>query len=81
VGLSNATCATSPLPKNVEMRPLVLSKKLVRHKKLAGAQIFLQRADGTDGNDTLNAEKFHRVDVGAEIEFGGKNAMAAAMAG
>src|SRR5882762_3392213 len=61
--------------------PLGAVEKLVRNKKLAGAQIFLQRADGADGNDALNAEELHRVNVGSEIEFAGKNAMAAAMAG
>ena len=56
-------------------------EKLVGHKKFAGAQILLQRADGANGNNALDAEKLHRVDVGAEVQFARKNSMAAAMAG
>src|SRR5580698_10797527 len=54
--------------------------ELVGHDKVRGLVLFLERADGGNGNNTLDAELLECVDVGAEVQLGGKNAMAASMA-
>jgi hypothetical protein len=54
-------------------------KELVRNKKLAGPQIFLQRAHRAHGNDALHAQLFHRADIRAKIDFAGQNAVPAAV--
>src|SRR5207244_7408310 len=36
-------------------------------------------ADGADGDNALDAEHLHGVDIGAEVQFAGKNAMPAAV--
>jgi hypothetical protein len=56
-------------------------KKLIRDEEFARAQIFLQRAHGTDGNDALHPQKFHCVDIRAEVEFAREDAVPAAVAG
>ena len=43
--------------------------------------LLLQRADGGDGDDALDAELLHAEDVGAEVELGGQDAVAAAVTG
>ena len=55
--------------------------ELVGNDEVGGLVLFLERADGGDGEDALDAELLERVDVGAEVELGGKDAMAAAVAG
>ena len=55
--------------------------ELVGNDEVSGLVLFLERADGGDGEDALDAEFLEGVDVGAEVELGGKNAMAAAVAG
>src|SRR5580704_235488 len=55
-------------------------EELIGDQELAGLEIFPEGAHGAHGNDALHAEEFHGVNVGAEVEFGGKNAMAASMA-
>ncbi len=54
--------------------------ELVGNDEVGGLVLFLERADGGDGEDALDAELLQGVDVGAEVELGGKNAMAAAVA-
>ena len=54
--------------------------ELVGHDEVGGLVLFLERADGGDGEDALDAELLEGVDVGAEVELGGQNAMAAAVA-
>ena len=55
--------------------------ELVGHHEVGGLVLFLERADGGDGEDPLGAEFFERIDVGAEIQFGGQDAVAAAVTG
>jgi hypothetical protein len=55
--------------------------ELVGDDEVSGLVLFLERADGGDGEDALDAELFEGVDVGAEVELGGQDAMAAAVAG
>ncbi len=54
--------------------------ELVGNDEVGGLVLFLERADGGDGKDALDAEFLEGVDVGAEVEFRGQNAMAAAVA-
>ena len=54
--------------------------ELIGHDEVGGLVLFLERADGGDGEDALDAELLEGVDVGAEVQFGGKDAMAAAVA-
>ena len=55
--------------------------ELVDDDDVAGAVFFLQGADGADAEDPLDAEFFQGPDVGAVVEFGGQDAVAAAVAG
>ena len=41
--------------------------------------LFLQRADGGDGQDALDAELLEAVDVGAEVQLAGQDAVAASV--
>src|SRR3981189_760778 len=43
--------------------------ELVRNQEIERFQIFLKRTDGADRDDSLDAELFHGVDVGAIIYF------------
>ena len=54
--------------------------ELVGHDKVGGLVLFLERADGGDRDDALDAELLEGINVGAEVELGGKDAMAAAVA-
>ncbi len=54
--------------------------ELVGNDEVGGLVLFLERADGGDGEDALDAELFEGVNVGAEVELGGQDAMAAAVA-
>src|SRR5262249_26161511 len=51
--------------------------ELGRDKELAGSEIFLERTDRADGNDALDAEQLHRVNIRAIIDFSRKNAVSA----
>jgi hypothetical protein len=53
--------------------------ELVGNHKVGGLVLFLQRADGRDGENALDAELLECVDVGAEVQLRGQNAMAAPM--
>src|ERR1700676_1279367 len=55
-------------------------EELVGNEEFAGAQIFVERADGAHGNDAFDAKNFHGVYVGAIIDFAGKQAMPASVA-
>src|ERR1019366_1655459 len=55
--------------------------ELVGDQELEGLQVLLQRADGADGNNPLDAKLFHGVDVGAIIDFRGEKAMPAPVTG
>ena len=54
--------------------------ELVGNHEVGGLVLFLQRADGGDGEDALDAKFFEGVDIGAEVQLRGQNAVAAAMA-
>ena len=54
--------------------------ELVGNDEVGGLVLFLERSDGGDREDALHAELFEGVNIGAEVEFRGKNAMAAAVA-
>ena len=56
-------------------------EKLVGDHELQRLVLFLQRSDGGDGNDPLHAELLEAVNVGAEIQLGGQNAVSASVAG
>ena len=55
--------------------------ELVGNHEVGRLVLFLQRADGGDGEDALDAELLEGIDIGAEVQLRGKNAVAAAMAG
>ena len=69
-----------PSPKKVDDAVEGAVDELVGHDEVGGLVLFLERADGGDGENALHAELFHGVNVGAEVELGRKNAMAAAVA-
>src|SRR3990170_429994 len=54
--------------------------ELVRYDNMAGFNLLAQTPDGADGHDPLDAELFHRENVGAKIDFGGQPAMPLAVA-
>ncbi len=55
-GWANATCATSPSPKNVLIRPRVRSKNWSGITRSSGAYVLAQAADGARRQDPLHAE-------------------------
>lgn len=54
-------------------------EELVRHQKLSGSQIFLQRSHRTYRNNALHPKHLHRVNIRAIINFPGQNAVPAPM--
>ena len=46
-------------------------EELVWDEEIEGAVFFLKGADGAEREDPVDAERFHAVDVGAIVEFGG----------
>ena len=68
-----------PSPKKVDDAMKGAVDELVGHNEVGGLVLFLERADGGDGDDALDAELLEGIDVGAEVELGRKNAMAAAV--
>ena len=55
--------------------------KLVGNQKIQGLKVFLQRTDSAHGNNALDTEHLHGANVGAIINFGGKDAVTASVAG
>src|SRR5256886_10856004 len=55
-------------------------EELVGDKELSRTEIFLQRTDGAHRDDALHAQKLHRVDIGAIVDFAGKDTVPAAVA-
>src|SRR6185312_8757872 len=51
--------------------------KLVGDDEVRGLVLFLERADGGNREDALDAELLHGVDVGAEVQLRGEDAVAA----
>ena len=66
--------------KRVVQRLLGAVEKLVNHHDVARPVFFLQRADGADADDPLHPEFFQRPDVGAVVQFGREEAVAASVA-
>src|ERR1700730_17719273 len=54
--------------------------KLVGNQKIQRLQIFLQGADRAHGDDSLDAQLFHRMNVGAVIDLRRKEAVPARVA-
>ena len=54
--------------------------ELVGNHEIRRLVLFLERADGRDRENPLDAKLFEGVDVGTEVQFRGQNAMAASMA-
>src|SRR5260370_23695475 len=46
-------------------------EELIGNQKIEGLYIFLQGADRTDRNNSLDPELLHRMNVGAIIDLGG----------
>ena len=76
-GSAKLTCATRPSPKNVETRPRVRSKNWSGMTKSSGAVLFFERADGAQRDDPLHAQRLHAIDIGAEIQLRGRDAVSA----
>ncbi len=55
-------------------------EELVGDDEIERAVLFLERADGAEGDDALHAQRLHAVDVGAEVQLRGRDAVAAAVA-
>ena len=55
--------------------------KLVGNDEVGGLVLFLERADGRNGENALDAKLLEAVNVGAEIQLGGEDAMAASVTG
>jgi hypothetical protein len=53
--------------------------ELVGHHKVGGLVLFLQRAHGRNRENALHAELLECVNVGAEVQLRGQNAMPASM--
>src|ERR1022692_4280542 len=54
-------------------------EELIGNHEIERLVLFLQRPDRGDGNDPFDAKLFEAVNVGAEIQFRGKNAVPARM--
>src|SRR6516162_3588494 len=55
-------------------------KKLIRNHKVERLVFFLERTDRGNRQDALHAQLFEAVNVGAEVQFGGQEAMSASVA-
>src|SRR5208337_3188807 len=55
-------------------------EKLVGDDEVQRLMLFLQRSDCGDRNDALDSKLFEAVNIGAEIQLAGQDAMAASMA-
>ncbi len=53
--------------------------ELVGHHKIGGLVLFLQRAHGGNREDALHAELLECINVGAEVQFRGQDAVPAPM--
>ena len=54
-------------------------EELVGDYEVEWLVLFLERADRGDGDDAVDAELLESVDIGAEVEFGGQEAVARAV--
>ena len=54
-------------------------EKLVGNHELQRLVLFLQRSHGGDGNDPFHAQLLEAINIGAEIQFAGKNAVPASV--
>src|SRR5262249_38730576 len=67
------------VPKERSGTPPGAVHELIGDEELERPLIFLERTHGTDRNDARNADRLQRVDVGAKVDFRGKNAVPTAM--
>ena len=56
-------------------------EELVGNDELQRLVLFLQRTNRRDRQNALDAELFESINVGAEIQFAGQDAVAASVAG
>ena len=56
-------------------------EELIGEDEVERTVFLFERTDGAEREDALNAERLHAVDIGAEVQFRRRNAMAAAVAG
>ena len=61
--------------------PASAVEELVGQHEVQRLEFLAERADGAEREDILDTELFESVDVGAKIEIGGHDAVAAAMPG
>ena len=54
--------------------------ELVGDDNMAGRNLLFQTAHRTHGNQAPHAQPFHPVDIGAEIQLGGQDPVAPAVA-
>src|SRR5664279_2987936 len=64
----------------VVRRLLGAVEELINDDDVTRLVFFLQRADGADADDPLNAKLFHGPDVGPMVQFARQNPMTASMA-
>ncbi len=53
--------------------------ELVWHHEIGWLVLFLQRANGRDRDNSLDAEFLERINVGAKVQLGRQNAVPASM--
>src|SRR5580698_8984356 len=56
-------------------------EELIGNDEIERLVLFLQRSDGRNGDDPLDAQLFEAVNVSAKIQLAGQNVMAASVAG
>src|ERR1700733_9183520 len=54
-------------------------EELIGDYEVQRLMFFLQRTDGRHGDNPFDAQLFEPINVGAKIQFGGKNTMAASV--
>ena len=54
---------------------------LVGDEEILGPELLFERADGAEGDDALDAQRLEAVNVGAEVQLRGRDAVAAPVAG
>src|SRR5262249_12430157 len=80
-GLVERYVSDKPIAEESRDSALGAIYELICDKEFSGAQIFFERPHRADGDDPLNAEQLHRIDVGPIVDFAGKNAVPARMTG
>ncbi len=55
--------------------------KLIGNHKIRRLVLFLERADGRNRQNPLDAQFFHGIDIGAEVQLRGQDAVPSPMPG